>query len=93
MKYEENVWYGWNGGECPVHPFTVVEVRSWAGCSRTASASSIKTWNDDGAQSQPVAFRVIKEHREPREWWVSPTCNDMSISPIVGYVHVREVIE
>ena len=25
MKYETNVWYGWNGGACPVHPMTVVE--------------------------------------------------------------------
>jgi hypothetical protein len=25
-KYIEGKWYGWNGGECPVHPEAVVDV-------------------------------------------------------------------
>lgn len=91
-NYNDGKWHGWNGGKCPVHPETVVEVRSWAGCARTVNAKSIQSWGDDGAQSQPVAFRVIKEHREPREWWILH-------GKIYGYncdqsaIHVREVLE
>lgn len=43
-----------------------------------------------------LAFRVTKEHREPREWWIkngvaSPVAP--SQSPPAGYIHVREVLE
>ena len=40
-----------------------------------------------------VAFRVVKEYKEPREWWVHPKVNDVSISPVLGYIHVREVLD
>lgn len=93
VNYNDGKWHGWNGGECPVHSETVVEVRSWAGCSRTVAAKSIASWNDDLAQSQPVAFRVIKEHREPREFWVDPERCIATEFYHSGFIHVREVIE
>lgn len=104
INYNDGKWHGWNGGECPVHPRSVVEVRSWAGSSRTVNASLIKSWNDDSAQSQPVAFRVVKEYKEPREFWVRKFTRFDLNGNVVGYEYnevsanegefkVREVIE
>ena len=92
---EPGKWIGWNGGKCPVHPKTVVEVRSWAGCRRQVEAKLIRSWNDAGAQSQPIAYRVIKEHKEPREFWVYPETGIIKDSkPACPHaIHVREVAE
>lgn len=111
MKYEENVWYGWNGGECPVHPDTVVRV-SFKAPPEEYQANPFKgdsragdiAWYHDGCNDDVVAFRVIKEHREPREFWVTKqTLFDLD-GNISGYAYhqssekdgdfkVREVIE
>lgn len=94
MKYELNTWYGWNGGECPVHPETIVECYGSGNVSgKMRSAARLRDW------SCIDAFRVIREHREPREWWIvhgvdgmrDAVSNDRIKSPHA--IHVREVIE
>ena len=70
--YNDGNWHGWNGGECPVHPETTVEVRyedgSYDGIviAKGCEYGWAKLANKRGI----CAFRVIKEHREPREVWV-----------------------
>jgi hypothetical protein len=71
VKYEENVWYGWNGGECPVHPKSELNVvfddlSGWVG-NRTVRADSVE-WL---GSCEPCAFRVVRAHREPREFWIT----------------------
>jgi hypothetical protein len=72
-----NHWYGWNGGECPVHPETEVE---WLTLGKDASISYAGNcrWSHrdpDGFEAADIiAFRVIKlykEPRKPREWWLN----------------------
>lgn len=65
MNYNDGRWHGWNGGECPVMPRDVVEVQH---ISRQTSEAECFDWGY-GGRSQIVAFRVIKEHKEPREWF------------------------
>jgi len=68
VNYNDGNWHGWNGGECPVHPETVVVVK-WAcnGVETNEYPAKYVGSNWDGV----CAFRVIKEHHEPREFWVT----------------------
>lgn len=69
VDYNDGKWPGWDGGECPVHPETVVEY-VWNGSaglvSQTEKAGSGLGWMSTGKYHM-IAFRVIKEYREPRE--------------------------
>ncbi|SEU02446.1 hypothetical protein [Paracoccus homiensis] len=60
-------------------------------------------WSQPHEANPIVAFRVVKEHREPREFWVVGDCAYGSRAEAAKYsslfqkarpiVHVREVIE
>ena len=62
-NYNDGKIHGWNGGKCPVHPNTIVEGREWTG-ARWDAAAVYNDW-----KSFRGAFRVIKEHKEPREFY------------------------
>lgn len=67
-NYNDDKWHGWNGGECPVHPKTIVDAVTTLVALPASVAGAIGGWEAD--HSNPiVAFRVVKEYREPREWW------------------------
>ncbi|WP_313349117.1 hypothetical protein [Paracoccus sp. (in: a-proteobacteria)] len=91
-KYEPGIWHGWNGGEMPVHPKTVVEVATPSGSS-LANTADCWVWDGDAA-IRVVAFRIVREYREPREWWLYPLPGvQPSREPREGWIHVREVID
>jgi hypothetical protein len=103
---KENHWYGWNGGECPVHPETLVDTvddcgEMWIGKAGTAD------WQhkDDPDFQNIIAFRITKLYREPRkarEWWAIEYADGSfgqmypypgkSNLPTSKVVHVREVL-
>jgi hypothetical protein len=101
--YNDGKWHGWNGGECPVHPSTVIEA-IWDDGSRAHICADEITW--EAGNTEPCAFRVISPHREAREFWVNMYedgfCNAYlsadeanryaSISR-VELIHVREVMD
>lgn len=95
-SYNDGLWHGWNGGECPVHPETVVVCVYADGEVIEREADDI-LWDAREDSERPIAFRVIKEHKEPREFWIWPSGHDvLKFKPHVGgdhYIHVREVIE
>ena len=67
-------WIGHNGGECPVHPKTIVEV-AWFSVGNEPNVETIEarerlTWGNDGFGVPPFAYRIIKEYKEPREYWI-----------------------
>ena len=73
-NYNDGNWHGWNGGECPVHPKSVVDAR-WKHTSidrplMNAGDFDRHTWlwGQPGI-AEIVAFRVVKEYSEPRECW------------------------
>jgi hypothetical protein len=74
MTYDKiNYWYGWNGGECPVHPDTQVEV-IYRGRSPEIGPAGLEDWAHDDHSSDIIAFsirRLYVEPRVPREWWVN----------------------
>jgi hypothetical protein len=75
MTIDDGRWYGWNGGECPVHPKSVVQVKILEGNARNGGSgiASDYTWKWSGCypENNIIAFRVTKPYVEPREVWVS----------------------
>lgn len=90
-------WYGWNGGEGPVHPETVVGVVRPDGLV----VHSIDAANVDWGNS--MLFRIITPYvkpEKPREWWMhleTMECRDnhfdWSVDDAHNLIHVREVTE
>lgn len=68
-NYNDGKIHGWNGGDCPVHPKSVVQVWIDYGATNTKEAS-LYSWAHIG-KADIVAFKVIKEHREPKYMWVN----------------------
>lgn len=107
--YKPGIWYGWNGGECPVHPRTVVEIATSGTRGGTGEDYAGEfIWNGPDHRGNPiVAFRVVKEYRQPRELWhlldgngeVYDTFSEhhkaksfAAINPGFTLVHYREVL-
>jgi len=95
-NYNDGYWHGWNGGECPVHPDTVVEA-VWFDIGRViVQKEPAREFIWDGGGMVTIAFRVVKEHKEPREFWVFINdFGDLCVTdkPFANAIHVREVIE
>lgn len=62
-------WIEWSGGECPVPPGTVVEVRFRNGNSDPDSNAEWWDWRWRGREGEYdiVAYRVISEKPKPEE--------------------------
>lgn len=73
VNYNDGKWHGWNGGECPVHPETIVEVSHKT--SGFVSGEEAEQFYWDGDKCMIVAFRVIKEHKDPRDVWIGIDAN------------------
>jgi hypothetical protein len=50
---------GWNGGECPVHPDTIIDNTYADGSRSPGSPARGVAWDE------PLIFRVVKEYVEP----------------------------
>jgi hypothetical protein len=71
--YNDGKWHGWNGGECPVHRESVVEVVTHLHGRIGESKALTKGWWA-GHSNPVVAFRVVTPYVEPpkpREWWAT----------------------
>ena len=60
--YRDGEWWGWNGGECPVHTMDETET--------IHPSVRIKGRADGVDWAYPCLVRVTKRHREPRSVWV-----------------------
>jgi hypothetical protein len=73
--YNDGKWWGWNGGECPVHPETVVDtVTKNYGLTSGHKASLFGWWVDH--INPIIAFRVVTQYvepKKPREFWARQT--------------------
>ena len=94
--YNDGKWHGWNGGECPVHPKSEVQVLHSDNGILNERRAGIEEWSSEYI----IAFRVTKPHKEPREFWIDPygyahdnPKDAKPTSPMQSAIHVREVIE
>ena len=69
-NYNDGKIHGWNGGDCPVHPETVVRVWffDYKGYEQKAGGFEWLSREEDWSI---IAFQVIKEYREPKTIWVN----------------------
>lgn len=99
-NYNDGEWHIWSGGECPVNPKSRGDV-VWLhtlGPANVIEDEVLGTITFGGNDYGKVAaFRVTKECRDPREWWLFKNGHgDMCASGTWrghGAIHVREVLE
>jgi hypothetical protein len=69
--YNDGKWYGWNGGECPVHPQSVVDIVYVNAHGITHGPerrmAMLNDWNPIHS-GYTVAFRVVTPYVEPVEY-------------------------
>lgn len=70
-EYVTGQIYGWNGGECPVHPETVVDVWFRGQSCQLALKASYLVWRHSDSGGDIVCFKVIKLYAEPKVIWVN----------------------
>lgn len=56
-------WVVWTGGKCPLHPETVVDVRSRNGSVATRLQVADVYWRHHGLETDVFAYRLVKPER------------------------------
>jgi hypothetical protein len=100
VDYNDGQWHSWAGGECPVHPSSVVDcVWHDEPVNRAGTMGRIAGIDKDHSSvcwERVIKFRVTKEYVEPREFWIyNGITSDVKTekpSGMYGYIHVREVM-
>lgn len=68
-NYNDGKIHGWNGGDCPVHHKSVVQV--WLRCGeRDTDEARSYNWTH-GDVEDIVAFKVLKEYKEAKYMWAN----------------------
>ena len=78
-NYNDKQIHGWNGGDCPVHPETVVQVWFRVG-GQSERPSGIYCWSCSGGNSDIIAFRVVKPYVEPKVIWVNEEADGIHVA-------------
>ena len=95
-----DIWQGWNGGSCPVHPLATVEY-VMAGGGLCKDRADQLDWESTGIDDWDIiAYRIVQEYKpEPekvaREVWlrVGTECWCQCRPEAKGATLFREVIE
>lgn len=75
IDYNDGNWHGWNGGKCPVHEESMVEVQfrdqEREGERYDGLNAGSWNWRHYNVSCDIITFRVIKPYVEPREWFAN----------------------
>jgi len=85
IDYDNGKIHGWNGGWCPLHPKSEVQVWFRDGEVRTGHPDRW-VWRHDSAPDDIIAFRVTKVHVEPNTIYV---VRDKTTGAIIGASDVQ----
>ena len=72
--------HGWNGGDCPVHPETVVQVWFRNGNTNVSWDAEAYWWEHRETEEDIIAFRVVKPYVEPRVLWVNEEADGIHVA-------------
>jgi hypothetical protein len=78
--YNNGQIHGWNGGECPVHPETMVEAWFRGGGSSETVANRL-FWSRSDKDGDIIAFQVVKAYVEPKVIWVNEYLEELVAHP------------
>ena len=79
-EYNNGQIWGWNGGDCPVHPETLVKTwRRLGGCEPNLPAKKME-WGHLKHCGDIIAFQVVKVHTEPKVIWVNEYADGVHIA-------------
>lgn len=70
-NWNDGTIHGWNGGNCPVHPETELELWTRGGSNLNTYARNIKWDHFLERERDVIAFRVVKEYVGPKVIWVN----------------------
>ena len=87
-KYVTGQIYGWNGGECPVHPETIVQVWLRRDTSDRQCAKGF-SWSHLRSSGDIVCFQVITPYAEPKVLWV----NEYADGSLCAYYTEEEALK
>lgn len=74
IDYNDGNIHGWNGGDCPVHPKSIVLVWTDEGAAGAHMGWPASTYGWSGDNDVPIrAFKVIKVYEEPKSLWACET--------------------
>jgi hypothetical protein len=98
--YNDGKWHRWAGGECPVHPSNVVQIKYLHNNCISDLETDAIDFHWDSVHAPIIAFRVTKVHVEPpkvpREFWVpkatAESFYERKPADTTRYIHVREVL-
>lgn len=92
-NYNDGLWHGWNGGECPVDPDRNIEAVLWDGTNPNtpldwfaeqevrASYIGDGCWRHSPGHRAVIAFRVVKPAPpQPRTLYL---CEDPGLIPTI----------
>ncbi len=98
-NYNDGMWHLKPSDFCPVHPESRVQTLAFDPCQRTAHSQEVAANLVNWASIMIIAFRVTKEHKEPREFWLigaqwtqHKPFAEVRIEDGEKVIHVREVI-
>ena len=70
--WNDGTIHGWNGGDCPVHPETVVHAWFRSSVNKQCKADYLRWYKDANfLNTDIIAFQVVKEYVEPKVIWVN----------------------
>ncbi len=88
--YNNGQVWGWNGGECPVHPKSEVSIWGRKGAYNTGSLAENFIWtHKHTGDFDIIAFQVTKPYLEPKVIWV----NQYASTPYLAYLSEEEARE
>ena len=63
--------HGWNGGECPVHPLSLVDTWLRGGGCGNRIAAGVTYWGHTGKAWDIIAYRTVEPYAELKTFWVN----------------------
>jgi hypothetical protein len=78
--YNNGQIHGWNGGDCPVHPETVVSIWHRNGLYQRIKAG-VHWWGHRDTNGDIIAFQVVKAYVEPKVIWVNEYLEELVAHP------------
>lgn len=78
--WNDGTIHGWNGGDCPVHPETVVELFFRGQIPSDECVADDLEWYHGKIASDIIAFRVVKAYVEPKVIWVNEEADGIHVA-------------